>query len=290
MFSWICQKCGSEVPPSYNECPNCSEVAAPPAEKISSASTRSAAPPPPPPPVATPGKNAASQTFAKPRIAQQPQEPSNRPPKPAGILFGVGGNDFTGEGIASRPIPPQTAQEVHQGFAPPPAYPPFQGHSSPIPPPPPPSKGIPSWLLMLVVALLVGGVVAGAVWLKQRSNQAPVQETVATSESAPTATSAAHRFAKSIELSGFRISEDAKKRATLRVAVTNHNAADLSDIALAVKLKTAEGKQIGTSDIKLSTLEPFSTVDVTVPFKTNLRAYEIPDWQFLRAEFDITSK
>jgi hypothetical protein len=43
MFTWICPKCGSEVPPSENECPNCRSKSTPAA----------AATPPPPPPPAT---------------------------------------------------------------------------------------------------------------------------------------------------------------------------------------------------------------------------------------------
>lgn len=144
---------------------------------------------------------------------------------------------------------------------------------------------------MLLVALIVGGIVAGAVWLKRRSAEAPASDSAPiASESSPAAASAGHRYARFIELSGFRISEDAKRRATVRLAVTNHNAADLGDLSLTVTLKNSEGQELGTSDIKLASLEPLSSVDVTAPFKTKLRAYEVPDWQFIRAEFEITSK
>jgi len=29
MFTWICPRCGREVPPSYDECPDCAKAAQP---------------------------------------------------------------------------------------------------------------------------------------------------------------------------------------------------------------------------------------------------------------------
>jgi hypothetical protein len=46
MFTWICPKCGTEVPPSHSECPKCSDAAAEQQEP--------AAPPPPAAPAARP--------------------------------------------------------------------------------------------------------------------------------------------------------------------------------------------------------------------------------------------
>ncbi len=291
MFSWICQKCGSEVPPSYNECPNCAEVVAPPAEKKPIV-TRSSTPPPPPPQPVLRQEHSTPQTFARPSQAHSQEQSPGRPPKPAGFLFGPGGNDFTGEGLASRPIPPTTPQSEAPltGFAPPSSHSPQPTPVSPIPPPPASSGGLPSWLLMILVALLVGGIVAGAVWLKKRSGTAAPESTSLAGESAPTASSSDHRYARFIELGGFRIAEDAKRRATLQVAITNHHTADLGPIELEVILKTNDGKEIGSSEVKLTSLEPLSTVDVTAPMKSKLRAYEVPDWQFIRAQFEIKSK
>lgn len=46
MFTWICPKCGGEVPPSYQECPNCAaqRQAAPPAEASTASRPERAAP------------------------------------------------------------------------------------------------------------------------------------------------------------------------------------------------------------------------------------------------------
>lgn len=147
---------------------------------------------------------------------------------------------------------------------------------------------------MLLVALVVGGVVAGAVWLKRRSAEstdAVAHESApVTGESTPSAASAGHRYAKFVELSGFRISEDSRQRATLKLAVTNHSTADIGDIEMGVTLKTTDGRDLGTATIKANGLGPLTTAEVTAPLKTKLRAYELPDWQFVRAEFQITSQ
>jgi hypothetical protein len=42
-------------------------------------------------------------------------------------------------------------------------------------------------------------------------------------------------------------------------------------------------------EAKIPTLAPLEVKDVTAQANTTLRIYELPDWQFLRADFDITS-
>lgn len=62
MFTWICPKCGSEVPPSYSECPNCAANAkAAPASATEPATGAAQAAPP-----------AAPRQEAAPRRARIP--------------------------------------------------------------------------------------------------------------------------------------------------------------------------------------------------------------------------
>jgi hypothetical protein len=144
---------------------------------------------------------------------------------------------------------------------------------------------------MLIVAGVVGAIVAGAVWFKRRGSTEAAPTAAASSETAVVATPAsAHRYGKIIELSGFRITEDARKRATVVAAVTNHSAADIGDIDLKVTLKTPDGTEIGTATMKAAGLGPFASTDATGALTTKLRAYEFPDWQFIRADFEITSQ
>src|SRR5207302_199788 len=49
MFTWICPKCGREVPPAYNDCPDCAAKAKPPAAPEHSATAAFEASPVSPP-------------------------------------------------------------------------------------------------------------------------------------------------------------------------------------------------------------------------------------------------
>src|ERR1039458_6961087 len=74
MFTWICPQCGREVPPSYNDCPDCAAktaAAAPPLPAAAPPPPLESAPPPPaafrpepPPPAAYEPSHAQSPLFA----------------------------------------------------------------------------------------------------------------------------------------------------------------------------------------------------------------------------------
>src|ERR1051325_6706902 len=92
MFTWICPQCGREVPPAYNDCPNCSPQSVPPGNPVQPQPVEQrpipqqpgaprpvpAAPPPPPPP---------APEYAPP--AYQPAPPVYQP-SPAHSFLGQG--------------------------------------------------------------------------------------------------------------------------------------------------------------------------------------------------------
>jgi hypothetical protein len=95
---------------------------------------------------------------------------------------------------------------------------------------------------------------------------------------------------KNIELTGLRLTEDAKQKATVQCIVVNHSGADLGEISARVDLKAVTSKDqepVGSFVFKTS-LGPYESKDLKAPLTTKLRVYELPDWQFLRAE--ITGK
>ena len=53
----------------------------------------------------------------------------------------------------------------------------------------------------------------------------------------------------------------------------------------------AKGDQqpVGTFSFKIPLLGPYESKELKAPVDTKLRVYELPDWQFLRADFQITS-
>jgi hypothetical protein len=163
----------------------------------------------------------------------------------------------------------------------------------------PPRGGFPGWLVAVLVAMvLVGLGAAGYFYLlpSSRARQAPAEpgpaplETVA---AAPAAGARVHPLAKYIEITGFRIIEDARKNVQVKYIVVNHSNAELSDLAmdLALRPSTAkpEDQPIASFSVKVPALLPYESREITSTARTQLRAYELPDWQFLRAEFRITS-
>ena len=98
---------------------------------------------------------------------------------------------------------------------------------------------------------------------------------------------------KYIEVFGFRMAEQGPGRLKITFAVVNHSEADVGDLAMKVKLTTSAAKPedppVAEFEAKVPTLGPQESKDVTVTVPTKLRIYELPDWQFLRAQFEITS-
>ncbi len=91
---------------------------------------------------------------------------------------------------------------------------------------------------------------------------------------------------KDLELLGFRLTEDEKQKAFVQFVAVNHSGADLGEIGAKAQLKTIAAPNqspVGTFEFKVA-LGPYESKDVKVPLETKLRVYELPDWQFLRAE------
>ena len=102
-----------------------------------------------------------------------------------------------------------------------------------------------------------------------------------------------HPLTKYIELVGFRMSEAGPGKLRIKFSVVNHSEADIGDLEVKVKLSTTAAKPgdepVAVFDAKVPALGPEDTKDVSLTVPTKLRIYELPDWQFLRAEFEITS-
>jgi hypothetical protein len=102
-----------------------------------------------------------------------------------------------------------------------------------------------------------------------------------------------HPLAKYLEVVGFRLAESGAGKLKITFAVINHSEADIGDLALKVKLTTTAAKPgdapVAEFDVQVPALGPQEIKDVSVTVPTKMRIYELPDWQFLRGEFQITS-
>lgn len=138
---------------------------------------------------------------------------------------------------------------------------------------------------------------AACTWLLTGCSASAPDPSQAKQAGAPQATDTvitnAHPLAKYLELSGYRITETAPGKLSIKLAVVNHSEADIGDLTLKIKLITTAAKPdeppITEFEAKVPGLGPQELKDVTATAATKLRIYELPDWQFIRAAVEITS-
>ena len=109
----------------------------------------------------------------------------------------------------------------------------------------------------------------------------------------PATTLSKHPLAKYIELAGFRLTESKPGQLEVKFVAVNHSEAELPALDLNIRLRTTAAKPddppVAEFQAKVPALSQLEIRDVSAKVTTKLRIYELPDWQFLRAEFDIRS-
>ena len=150
-------------------------------------------------------------------------------------------------------------------------------------------SGLPGWLVaVLVCAVLCGGALAAYYFLlpssRVTSDEAQAEPAAERAPAAPA--TELKGYEKVIEISGLRIFEDQKKP-KLRFMVVNHASTELAALEGTVNVLSKDNAPITSVPLKLDTLAAYEAKDVTAPLNTKLRAYELPDWQFLRGEFKL---
>jgi hypothetical protein len=137
-----------------------------------------------------------------------------------------------------------------------------------------------SWIL-LVAACLVGC-----------SSSSSTDKQSRTAAAAPVANHGSNPVAKYVELVGFRVKEKGQGHLIVEFGVVNHSEADIGDLQMTVNLVTTAAKPgdppLVTFPTKIPALGPQELKQVTVDVPAKMRVYELPDWQFLRADFQIT--
>jgi len=262
MFTWICPKCGREVPPQYAECPDCERAEQQAATGPSSPGPMAEAPPvnPPPPP------RAAVPEYRPP----EPVHPTAPPPPP--------------------PPPPQYPPQAYQ----PPVPTLGQVYPAYAPPPAAPRVGMPTWALTIVFALAIFGVVAGVYWLVgalKGGSGSPAKQLSTVESPAAKPGARVSPFQKYIEVSGVRFIENAKKKPEVRFVVTNHSEAEITDLSgnvtIWARTQKSEEESAGTFTFKV-TLGAWESKDLTAPLSTKLAMIELPDWQNTTTDVQIT--
>lgn len=152
---------------------------------------------------------------------------------------------------------------------------------------------MPSWLVVLIVAgFLIAAGWLGITLLRPSGNAASTKaETKMTTPGE--ATKQAHPFAKHLEIAGLRVIESPKQKLEVHMVVVNHSAADLPELKLEVRLRSTQAKPedepISTFTVRVPGIGGYESKDVKADAATKLRAYEFPDWQFLKVDFDVAT-
>jgi len=256
MFSWICPQCGREVPPSYTECPNCKGKEVPVAAGT------------PPPPIAE----------------QAPPQPVYQAPPPQAA--------YPQAPPAYQAAPPPAAYPQAPHYQPPPPQPQVRAYA-----PRPRRSGLPTWLLTVLFAFAFVGLGAAIYWgvgyLRGGGGNSAAAKPAPTVES-PAAKPGARpsTLQKYIEISGVRFTEDAKKKLEIKFNLTNHSDADITGLTGNVTLwagtQKSEEDAVGTFSFATD-IGPQTTRELNAPFTTKLKVYELPDWQNVTTDLQITA-
>jgi hypothetical protein len=146
-----------------------------------------------------------------------------------------------------------------------------------------------NWIYGLVIGAALVVILLTALVLRTHRAQEPgAAAATAPLENPPVAPGAqANPVLRNLELTGFRILENAKQKPELRFIVVNHSGADLGEVKAKADLHAATN-EAGEAPVATFTfavkLGPYESKELKVALATKLRAYELPDWQRLKAD------
>ena len=163
---------------------------------------------------------------------------------------------------------------------------------SAVQPEPAQRRGLPTWLMTVLLA--VGFVVClwgiySIVGSSRGGTQKPstTVESPAAKPGAPT-----NAWQKFVEVSGVRFAENAKKQPIVKFVLINHSGMEIEGLAGNVTLfgrtQKSEEEAAGTFTFTAN-LEPNAAKDMEAPLTTKLKIYELPDWQNVSTDLQITA-
>ncbi|MBC7926633.1 MAG: hypothetical protein H7039_13335 [Bryobacteraceae bacterium] len=276
MFTWICPKCGSEVPPSYSDCPRCAAANAqtPLVQDIPAPVRNSTASTAPPVQVTQPVRPAPDPE--PPQAPLPPQQPAYIPQ-----------NQY----IAPTQYVPQSQYVLTEPRQETPTPEPYRSTAGMYAPAAVPARSTSPTLVALGAALGIVALLAILyIWILPKRGSATSATAADAQLEAPVAASTgSNPLTKHLEVTGVRIQEAAGGKVKIDFVVVNHSPADLPDLKLQVRLGSGD-RDFFVVPVNLPTLGPFDSKDLSTTVKTNLRSYELPDWQLVKARFSIVGE
>ncbi len=160
---------------------------------------------------------------------------------------------------------------------------------------PQPQSGMPAWLLVLLVAGGLIGLGFGLLtYMRSGSSDEPAAADASKAATKAVAKASDHPYSKVVEVAGLRVAESASQKLDIRMVVINHAAGELQEFKMQVDLNVTNAKPgaapLASFTVKVAPIPALGMRDVRATAPTQLRAYEFPDWQFLRADFTLLSQ
>jgi hypothetical protein len=202
--------------------------------------------------------------------------------------------------VFQPPPPPPAAFQPEP--PPPPAFEP--AHSlSPLfaaPPPPPPQKQrsgamLPTWALAVLFAMAFLGVGLGVYAIATRNRASNRAAAAATNVDSPAAKPGAkvNALQKYIEVSGVRFSQDKQDKKVINVSfvLINHSDVDVDrltgNVTVWGRTRNSEEDAVGTFAF-MTSIPATASKELVLPFNTKLKFIELPDWQNITVDVQIT--
>ncbi len=161
---------------------------------------------------------------------------------------------------------------------------------------PPPRSGLPTWLMSILFALGFGVVVLGAYYIVpyfKKDSTAAVADGAPALENPPAAAAPkSNPLWKQIEVVGVRLTQNKAKKTEAHFVVVNHSGGEVQDVSATVNLLARVSKKdeepVGSFSFKLPSLGAYESKELTALVDTKLKVYELPDWQLLQQQLEIT--
>ena len=157
---------------------------------------------------------------------------------------------------------------------------------------------LPAWVISLLAAmllvLLVGSIMQNMSAGRDAKAASVPTDTAAQSPATPEAVpSDAHPFGRYVEVTGVRVVADPQRRSQLQYLVVNHSNIQITGIALHISLRSADPSSkaplIQVSAV-IPSLGAYESKEIRTDLDTQIRSTEIPDWDHLKVDVQVTSR
>jgi hypothetical protein len=153
---------------------------------------------------------------------------------------------------------------------------------------------MPAWMVSLITVAICGGALAAIYFLVLRQS-APASDTpsaqIQFEKPQQAGAAAPNPLVKDLEATGFRVTEDRKQNVQIRFLVVNHGNAELPAMRMQLELKAGDKPDpVLEVPFDLPSMAPLEVREVSTSAATKLRAYELPDWQFLEGLLHVIAE